>query len=457
MSLSEKRFLKSSLKAVVGVVLIGLIALVVMSFLNRGSHDAPSFGTVEVKRGDLLVTISATGTVEPEQVVDVGAQVAGKIVAFGKDKSGKTVDYGAIVEEGMVLAKIDDALYNADVVQARSQLSQARAGQQRAEADLWQFMAKMAQSERDWGRANKLGPSEALSQSDYDTALSVYEISRANVGVGKAALAQSKEIVAQAESTLKRSLQNLAYCTIKSPVSGVIIDRRVNIGQTVVASLSAPSLFLIAKDLKHLQIWVSVNEADIVQVKPGQPVSFKVDAFPGQVFQGEVKKVRLNAAMTQNVVTYTVEVTTENSDGRLFPYLTANVKFLVNERRNVLVVPNAALRWTPPPDQVVAPNPDEATKAAIAESLSGKGAPIPPDRSGKPLGKVWVPDGRFVRPVAVRVGLSDGANTEVQSEELSEGTAVVLSMSQKDAGSLNSLTNPFTPQFNKRSTTKAGQ
>src|SRR5262249_41659128 len=137
------------------------------------------------------------------------------------------------------------------------------------------------------------------------------------------------------------------YCTIKSPVNGVIIDRRVDIGQTVVSSLSAPSLFLIAKDLSKMQVLVQVNEADIGHVKPGDPVTFTADAFPGDSFEGKVRKVRLNATQTQNVVTYTVEIVTDNSSLKLLPYLTANVRFVVDHREQVLAVPNAALRWSP--------------------------------------------------------------------------------------------------------------
>ena len=252
----------------------------------------------------------------------------------------------------MVLARIDDSLFAAEVSQAKAQLAQSRANVQRAEADLGQLKAKLIQAESDWLRAQKLGPSEALSQSDFDAARSNYDVARANLKVGQAALRQTKEAVAQSEAVLKKANQNLDYCTIRSPVKGVIIDRRVNIGQTVVASLSAPSLFLIAKDLKRMQIWVAVNEADIGNIRVGQPVSFTVDAFPRDTFAGTVGKVRLNATMTQNVVTYTVEVITDNSDGKLMPYLTANVKFLLATRQNVLLVPNAALRWFPQPDQI---------------------------------------------------------------------------------------------------------
>ncbi len=337
--------------AVIAVPVV-LVLVAAIWFLYRNHDRSTSFRLAQVTQGDLQATISATGTVEPEEVVDVGAQVAGRIVAFGKDKDGKLIDYGSVVEAGTVLAQIDDALYAAEVSQAKAQVAQAKANVKRAEADLGQLKAKLYQAERDWQRAKKLGPSDALSQSDYDAALSAFEVAKANLNVGQAALVQAKDAVAQAEANLRRASQNLDYCTIKSPVKGVIIDRRVNIGQTVVASLNAPSLFLIAKDLKRLQVWASVNEADIGNIRPGQPVTFTVDAHPGVVFPGEVGKVRLNATMTQNVVTYTVEVITDNSDGKLIPYLTANLKFMVAERRDVLLVPNAALRWTPQPDQI---------------------------------------------------------------------------------------------------------
>ncbi|MCX5892421.1 MAG: efflux RND transporter periplasmic adaptor subunit, partial [Deltaproteobacteria bacterium] len=290
-----------------------VVALLFLGYLLLGSSTSAGFKTAQVKRGDLQATINATGTVEPEEVVDIGAQVAGRIVSFGKDKNGEEVDYGSFVEAGMVLARIDDALYAADAASAKAQLAQAKAAVQKAQADLGQMRAKLVQTENDWARAQKLGPSDALSKTDFDAARSNYEVAKANLAVGQAAIVQAQGTVAQAEAALKRALQNLDYCTIKSPVKGVIIDRRVNIGQTVVSSLNAPSLFLLAKDLNRLQVWVSVNEADIGRIKPGQPVAFTVDAQPGVVFPGKVGKIRLNATMTQNVVTYTVEVDTDNS------------------------------------------------------------------------------------------------------------------------------------------------
>lgn len=423
---------------------VALVFLTVIWFWNRNPQNTSYFRTVPVTRGDLLATISATGTVEPEEVVDIGAQVAGRIVAFGKDKDGKPVDYGSFVEAGTVLAQIDDAIYSADVAQARAQLAQAKANVRRAEADLGQLKAKLFQAERDWMRAKKLGPSDALSQSDYDAAQSAYEVAKANLNVGQAALAQTKDAVAQAEATLRRNSQNLDYCTIKSPVKGVIIDRRVNIGQTVVASLNAPSLFLLAKDLKRLQVWASVNEADIGNIRPGQPVTFTVDAHPGVTFKGEVGKVRLNATMTQNVVTYTVEINTDNSDGKLIPYLTANLKFMVAERHNVLLVPNAALRWLPQPDQI-APDFRPQLQKGKGGKPGERGGPGAKEESGR--GTVWMVKGAYVQPVKVRLGLSDGSLTEIQSSELQEGTQVVVAEQQKDGGSPASGGSPFTPQL----------
>jgi HlyD family secretion protein len=439
-----------SKRTIIITVVVVAAALMFMGLLQRGDRNRATFRTVPVKRGDLLATISATGTVEPEEVIDVGAQVAGRILAFGKDKSGKSVDYGSVVEAGTVLARIDDALYAADVASAKAQLAQNKAGVRYAEANLGQLKAKLYQAERDWARAKKLGPSDALSQADYDAALSAYETAKANVEVGQAAIVQAKDAVRQSEAALQRAQQNLNYCTIQSPVKGVIVDRRVNIGQTVVSSLSAPSLFLIAKDLTRIQVWVSVNEADIGHIRPGQPVTFTVDAHPGKVFKGEVGKIRLNATMTQNVVTYTVEVNTDNSDGKLLPYLTANVKFIVGERHHVLLVPNAALRWTPSPDQVV-PKFRQSLKTRKATGAPAQGQPAQADKQRLDRGFVWVPQGTLVRPVEVSRGLSDGSLTEVASAELQERTPVVIGEAEKVAGKSSTGGSPFTPQLFRRS------
>jgi HlyD family secretion protein len=436
---------------VIGVAAV-VVAFLFLGFLWRGGSTSAGFKTAQVKRGDLQATISATGTVEPEEVVDIGAQVAGRIVSFGKDEKGDEIDYGSVVEPGMVLARIDDALYAADVGTAKAQLGQNKAALLNAEANLSQLKAKLFQAQRDWARAEKLGPSDALSQADYDAAQSAYEVAKANVEVGKAAIVQAKSAVNQAQAQLQRAQQNLDYCTIVSPVKGVIIDRRVNIGQTVVSSLNAPSLFLLAKDLNRLQVWVSVNEADIGHIQPGQPVTFTVDAQPGVVFPGKVGKIRLNATMTQNVVTYTVEVDTDNSSGKLLPYLTANVNFIVDARKNVLLVPNAALRWTPTLSQVVAEFRGTPKKAKGPEAPAQVKPAAKAGKAEKAGGLVWVPQGNLVRPVQVTLGLSDGSLTEVSSPELKEGTPVVVGeMESQPAGKPAPGGSPFTPHFLRKS------
>ena len=366
----------------------------------RDSVAVNTYKTAAVERGDLLISISATGTIEPEEVVDVGAQVAGQILAFGKDAEGKTVDYGASVDEGTVLARIDESLCSAEVTQAEAQILTAQGSLKRAEADLLQAKAKLQQAERDWDRAQQLGSSKALAATAFDNYKSAREIAEANVAVCEASVVQAQGSLAQAQSILDRAHRNLGYCTIKSPVKGVIIDRRVNIGQTVVASLNAPSLFLIAKDLTRMQVWVAVNEADIGRLHPGQPVTFTVDAFPGETFKGSVNKIRLNAAMTQNVVTYTVEIRTDNPGGRLLPYLTANVRFELSRRKNVLMVPNAALSWTPQKEQV---DPQvrkaaEETVARVAQQQAGAARSSSDQETRSGAGLIWVANGPFVRP-----------------------------------------------------------
>jgi HlyD family secretion protein len=344
-------------------------------YWRAGAHPDPIYKTVPIKRGEVVATINATGTLEPEEVVDVGAQVEGLIVSFGKDSSGNPIDYRSPVEPNMVLANIDDAVYKADVDTAAAELEQARTTVLKGHADLAQAKAKLLQAENNWNRAKAIGPSDALSQNDYDTYQADYESAKANVTVADTEIAQATSGVALAQATLEKAQRNFEFCTIRSPVKGVIIDRRVNIGQTVVSSLNAPSLFLIAKDLTRMQIWVSVNEADVGRIVPGAPVNFTCDAFPKEVFAGKVGKLRLNATMTQNVVMYTVEVQAANPDNILLPYLTAKVQFEVQRQTDVLLVPNAALRWNPSSVLELAPDVRSSLTPADPGSDTAKARP----------------------------------------------------------------------------------
>jgi HlyD family secretion protein len=442
-----------NMKRLSTMLVVALILVVVCAggawFMWSKSRSATvRYNTAPVKKGNLVATIGATGTVEPEEVVDVGAQVAGQINVFGKDKNGKAIDYGSEVETDMVLARIDDALYAADAAQAVAQLQQANAQLTSAEANLKQLQAKFRQADRDWQRAQKIGPSDALAQSSYDAYQAAYETAQADVTTGEAAILLARGAIAQSVASVQRTKCNLDYCVIKSPVKGVIIDRRVNIGQTVVASLNAPSLFLIAKDLKRIQVWVAVNEADIGNINPGQPVTFTVDAYPNREFKGEVGKVRLNATMTQNVVTYTIEVIADNADGKLLPYLTANAKFEVDHHENVLMVPDAALRWSPTPQQIAPDARETHSRGSRSGGSKSPGTGTAPDMA-EPHGTVWIQEGEFARPIRVRTGLNDGLMTEVSSDKLAEGTEVIVS-SVRPGGSAAANgggVSPFAPQM----------
>jgi len=402
---------------VAAVILIWAASHFIFASAGSGPHGLK---LAKISKGDIAIAVSASGTLEPEEVIDVGAQVAGKILTFGQDRDGKEIDYGSAVDENMVLARIDDSLYQADAAQASADFA-------RSKAELTQAQVKLEYAERDWKRAQEIGHGPALALTQLDAYKNAYETSKAGILVAEAAVGLSQAAVDKAQN-------NLNYCVIRSPVAGTIIDKRVNIGQTVVSSLNAPSLFLLAKDLTKMQLWVSVNEADIGVIKPGQSVHFTIDAFPGEDFVGTVEKIRLNASMVQNVVTYVVEVDTDNSSKRLLPYLTANARFEVNTNKDVLLVPNPALRWTP--DQTLidpdAKLPDQLTKKpGVTESI------------------IWVPNGRYVRPIRVTVKGNDDAMTEVSGDELEEGLDIVVGKSERGdpkAKDDSAGTNPFAPQ-----------
>jgi HlyD family secretion protein len=412
---------------IIGLLIVAGLAAVgigVWSFWFRGDK-APAFRTVPVKRGDLVATINATGTIEPVAAIDIGAQVAGMIISFGTDKNGKLVNWASEVDKGTVLAKIDDSLYVAAVKTAEAQLKQAEAAVVANKANVLQQKANLFLATQNWERAQKLGPSDALAQSAYDQYRDTYEVAKANLASAEAAVEGAIGTVAQDKAALVTAQLNLNYCTIRSPVKGVVIDRRVNIGQTVVSSLSAPSLFLIANDVSRIQAWINVNEADVGNITKGQHVTFRVNAFPGRIFNGVVREVRLNATMTQNVVTYTIAVDIDNADGTLLPYLTANAQFETGRRKGVLLVPNAALRFKPRPGEIA---PDARPKSHEGASRRGHGP-----EGGEKRAVVWIEEGRLVRPVPVTVGLTDGAFTEVEGKDLAEGLRAVVGEGVREA------------------------
>jgi HlyD family secretion protein len=429
------------------------------------AESITNFRTVEVVRDNLTSTISATGTVEPIELVDVGAQIAGRIVDLGPDTNDtagkKKVDYCSYVHEGDLLALIDDLPYKA-------QRDQAHAAYLKAQADLQQMKAKLMQTENDRKRADELSniknipgtdrPIKGIADSDYDLAVANHEMAKANVEVGKAAITQNKASLDLAE-------RNLSYTVIKSPVDGQIVDRRVNIGQTVVSGLSAPSLFLIAKDMRRMQVWASVNEADIGQVRknPAMGVRFTVDAYPGETFRGKVVQVRYNATSTQNIVVYTVVVEFDNPELKILPYMTASLLFEVEKHENILVVPTSALRWKPKLEQITPDLRKEFTSTLTSSPGSGAGQSSAKGKSDKPTqdsddrGRLWIQDGNYIRPIYVQTGATDGTQTEVSSDDLKEGTKVVVGIMQNNEVADSGETNPFGPPKFPRGNRQQGQ
>jgi HlyD family secretion protein len=465
-----------------------LLTMVVAALAGGGfwywktrTHKHTTFTLAEVRRGRLEATVGSTGTLQPREIVDVGAQVVGRIIFIGQDPTtqSKIVDwgsevqgpeldhYGKVVKPGTLLAQIDPDLYEAQVLSAEASVASAQATVKSAtaavdvaKADLRQKTATLNQATRDWRRAQRLIKTDGLAQAEYDqlhaafgVAQANFKSSQANIELTQANLGTAQANVRTAEASLKTARTNLAYTKITAPVKGVVIDRRVNVGQTVVASLSAPSLFLIAKDLSKTEVWATVNEVDVgkIKVDPNvkrKNVKFTVDAYPGRVYHGRVVPqgklpFRLNASMIQNVVTYTVVVSVddkENKDGALRPYMTANLTFLVGERDNALLVPNSALRWQPARDQIA---PD--MREAYAGIRGNKRAAT--DLESQEHGIVWVKDDDgYARFVEVRTGLSDSVHTEIlgvlHGGKLPEHTRVIVGESRGGETRENEA-NPF--------------
>lgn len=407
------------------------------------------YATATVGKEDILITIDATGTIEPEELVDVGAQVGGRILAFGTDTEGRTVDYASYVKQGQMLARIDDVLVLSDIARAKAGVAQAEASIEKAKADILQSEARYKKAESDRDRAVKLGPGEALARAAYDQYIFEEASAKASVEAAKASLQQAIATRDSNQATLEKEERNLGYTVIESPVDGVVINRIVNIGQTVVSSMNAPSLFLIAKDLKKIQIWSAVNEADIGRIYRGQRVIFKVDAFPEREFEGTVNKIRLNATMTSNVVTYVVEVDADNPERILLPYLTADVKFIVHDLKGTLVVPNSATRFIPDEDMIV-PSELDAFKKKYADTFAEQNM----SRESR-LMVIWQREGAHVRPVWVTAGESNGTVTPVKPNEgyeLAEGAEIVVSADRLDGkkAEANENKNPFMPNMPRR-------
>lgn len=467
-----------------GIYKWGAAALVagggVAVWLSMGENAQQDFRfkTDKVSRGDFVSKVQATGTLEPEELVDVGAQVTGEIKEFGTDANGNRVDYGSEVKAGQLLARIDDTIVELDikraeasVAQAKAQILSAEAGLAQAKASISQAQANKNKADRDLERAKKLGVGDALSQMSYDQYVNAAETAAASLESAEAQLqtatAQQASAAAQlqsAQAQLESELRNRDYTRITTPVDGTIVVRQVNVGQTVVSSMNATTLFLVARDLSKMQIWASVNEADIAKVKPGQEVRYTVDALPNENFSGVVNKIRPNATMSSNVVTYIVEVDIENPDRKLLPYMSANANFIVKEVKDALMVPDAVFDFHPSPDMIdeqfrkSRPKPPPVEVAAEDEAA----APAKQAEEGERT-LIWRKVGdKTVAPVRVRKMDTDGTRTIVKpadGETLEPGTELVtgiMAVTTEESATSGGSNNPFAPKRPERRQRTAG-
>jgi HlyD family secretion protein len=362
----------------------------------------PAFRFTTVSRGAIQALVSATGTLQAVTTVSVGTQVSGQI-------SQLLVDFNENVKKGQLLARIDPTI--------------AQQGVADAQANLEKVQAQANQARSDQNRNRALSTAGLIAGSALEQGGSTQQVADATVRSARVALERAK--------------QNLSFTSIYAPIDGVVVERNVNLGQTVAASLSAPQLFLIANDLSRMQILALVGESDIVRIRQGQTVAFTVQALPGQKFPGTVEQVRLQSTTADNVVNYTVVVTLENPEGKLLPGMTARVDFLVKSAENVLRVPNAALRYKPT-DEVLArfgPAPASTKTGAKADATPAAGtrpgaggtrARRPEDDSGGGRGTLYTLDAKGkLQAERVKTGITDGLFTQVEGKNLTEGMKVI--------------------------------
>ncbi len=368
----------------IGLGAAAAIGAAVFFVARRGDGDRPRYQSAAVELGDLVESVTATGTLEARVTVQIGSQVSGTIEEL-------TVDYNDAVKAGEVLARIDPSLFEAEAAQARATLALAEADAERARL-------ATEQTERDAARAVSLAKEGYEATAGLDQRQFALATARA-----EARAAQAR--VAQARAALDRTAVNLRHTVIRSPIDGVVISRSIDVGQTVAASLQAPTLFRIAADLRKMELQVNVDEADVGRLREGQAGRFQVDAFHGQEFSGTLRQVRNASVTIQNVVTYTAVLDVENPDLALRPGMTTNVTIETARKHGVLKVANAALRFRPP------------LKDGEAPPKRSKGAP------GE--GKLYTLAGETLRPIAVRVGITDGESTEVSGDGIAAGGMVV--------------------------------
>jgi len=391
-------------KALVAAALISVTGLSVGAYYRTHDVAAPVIAAEPVTRGSIVSLVAATATVEAVTTVQVGSQVSGSIRSL-------SADFNSIVRKGQELARLDPSLFESAIEQARANLVRAEADRDRLKVALTDAAAKLS-------RARELGARQLIPASDLDTA-------EVNQRLAEAQVRSADAQVTQARAALSQAQVNLAKTVITSPIDGIVIARDVDVGQTVAASLQAPTLFVIAADLRQMQLKANIDEADLGNVSANQAVTFTVDAYPNETFRGTVEQVRLNPVIDQNVVTYAAIVSAPNQALKLKPGMTANISIEIARRDDVLRVPSGALRFKPS---------DEVLRALDAGNVQ------------RPKGAaVWTyVDGRL-NPVTVNTGATDGTYTEVLGGALDEGMRVATRVMTADSAPAQRTSSPLVP------------
>lgn len=378
------------------VVIAAFVAIMVTSaFLISGcSKKGSSYVTEPIKKCTIVETVDASGVINPVQTVNVGSQVSGMI-------SDIFVDFNSVVKKGQLLAQIDPTTFQAQVDKAQSDLAAARSNAAKVKSVL-------VYDKENYERYRRLYAKNYVSKSDLDLAEATYKSNSAQ-------LASMNAMINQSAASLKNNQTNLNYTRIISPVDGIVVSRSVDVGQTVAASFNTPTLFMVAKDLKKMQIEVNVSEADIGKVKMGQEVEYTLDGYPDATFRGEVSQVRISPTTVQNVVTYNVIVLVDNPDEKLKPGMSANVSIVTNKSEGVLCAPLQALRFTP-------------TELTGGKKFKEQG--------------IWIMENKVPKRVEIQTGAKDSDVTEVISSEITEGTQIITAIKGKDKKKQSGGTRP---------------
>lgn len=418
-----------------------LLVLVVASagyLVWSKKSDLPQYRTAAIEKGRLVASVAATGTLQPVISVQVGSQVSGQL----KDV---LVDFNSLVKKNQLIARIDPESFEyrvrqaqADVDAARAQVATQHANIAAQRAFQSQIEVSLADARRDVERKEQLAEKKFISTAEVDKARATMNAlveqvksAQAQVEVARANAGNAMAVVKQREAALAQARVDLERTSIRSPVDGIVIKRSVDKGQTVAASLQAPELFIIAENLTDLRVDTSIDESEVGKIKLGQKATFTVDAFPGRTFEGEVNQIRKSAQVISNVVTYLVAISTQNSDLKLLPGMTANVRVVTSIEEDVLKVSNAALRFRPP--QKSEDKADKPSERGNRGSKDGTASGAGRAKRGEPgIVKLYRLENNELKAMTVKTGASDGQMTQITGEGVAEGVEVVIGIKGGD-------------------------